>query len=353
MVRKRVISYLALIVILVFSLWYLRSSNITLAELNSPFQPSIESEVQDHGSLQLYFCPQNNCANQMAQAINQAKFTIHCALYEIDHPEIQEALRTKAAQIEVQIVTDNDYLYEFDESYVKTDRSGLMHNKFCIIDSQIVTTGSMNPTINDAEKNNNNFLIINSTILANNYEDEFNEMWTGTFKKGNPVSNPKISINNITIENYFCPDDHCAREVIRELKKAKESINFMVFSFTHDDIASTILLKKQDSITIRGVFETRQESEHSEYERLKYQGADVLLDGNKYTMHHKVFIIDEKTVITGSFNPSAGADSRNDENLLIIHDSIIASQFLGEFQKIYNEAVQKRDSKPIEDHNEE
>ena len=36
-------------------------------------------------------------------------------------------------------------------------------------------------------------------------------------------------------------------------------------------------------------------------------------------MHHKVFIIDEEIVITGSFNPSKNADTRNDENILIIN----------------------------------
>ena len=342
--KKKLIKYFTFLLVLALVLWYLRTSDLSLGDLTKEQTPNTESQVQDHGQIELYFCPQDACADQMVRAINLAQSTLHCAVYELDHPKIQEAIREKSAKIQVQIVTDNDYLKEFNESYVKTDRSGLMHNKFCIIDNQIITAGSMNPTINDAEKNNNNFFIINSTILAQNYEAEFNEMWTGTFKKGGAVANPEVYINNITLENYFCPDDHCANQVIKELKTAKESIHFMVFSFTHDDIANTLLLKKQDGLSIHGVFETRQESEYSEYVRLKYQDTDVLLDGNKYTMHHKVFIIDEITVVTGSFNPSAGGDTRNDENILIIHDKSIAQRFMQEFDKVYNEAALKNEA---------
>ena len=48
-------------------------------------------------------------------------------------------------------------------------------------------------------------------------------------------------------------------------------------------------------------------------------------------MHHKFFIIDNRTVITGSFNPSKNADNRNDENIVIIEDAEIAAEFLDEF----------------------
>jgi phosphatidylserine/phosphatidylglycerophosphate/cardiolipin synthase-like enzyme len=48
-------------------------------------------------------------------------------------------------------------------------------------------------------------------------------------------------------------------------------------------------------------------------------------------MHHKVFIIDNNTIITGSFNPSKAANEKNDENILIINNKDIAKRFLEEF----------------------
>jgi phosphatidylserine/phosphatidylglycerophosphate/cardiolipin synthase-like enzyme len=56
-------------------------------------------------------------------------------------------------------------------------------------------------------------------------------------------------------------------------------------------------------------------------------------------MHHKVFIIDGKTVITGSMNPTAGGNERNDENVLIIEDEGIAGLYLEEFEKVWGEAT--------------
>ncbi len=109
----------------------------------------------------------------------------------------------------------------------------------------------------------------------------------------------------------------------------------MAFSFTNNKIATAIILKHYKGIDIKGVFEARQVSKYSKFNLLQYQGIDVKKDNNKANMHHKVFIIDNKTVITGSFNPTAGADTRNDENILIIHDKAIANLFLQEFERVY------------------
>jgi len=148
------------------------------------------------------------------------------------------------------------------------------------------------------------------------------------------VLNPNVEVDGVLIENYFCPEDSCAYHVKEELKKATSSIDFMTFSFTHESIANQLLIQRDEGVLVRGVFEARQVSQYSKYELLKYQGLDVVKDGNKNNMHHKVFIIDGSTVITGSFNPSNNGDKRNDENILIIHDEVIAALYTEEFEKV-------------------
>lgn len=296
------------------------------------------SFLQDQGNIELYFCPRENCEQAFIQALSSAQESLHCALFEVELESLKKVLLDKQPQIDVQIVTDNDYIHQFNYSFVKADSWGLMHNKFCVIDGNTVTSGSMNPTFNDGYKNNNNLLIIKSALLAQNYEDEFQEMWNGQFKKGDHVQNPTIRINETIIQNYFCPDDLCAEHVKEELQKAQKSIYFMTFSFTHEGIAHILLLKQQEGLDIHGVMEARQVTEYSVYKVLEYQGMDVRKDGNKQNMHHKVFIIDEKVVVTGSFNPTAGGNERNDENVLIIEDEEIARRFVEEFWKVYGEA---------------
>lgn len=331
----------------------LRLSGLTSTATN------LDSYVSDSGELRLYFCPSEDCETALVESLDTAQQSIHCALFEIDLPSVQQKLLEKAqgqddgknwveedvrenekGKIDVRIITDNDYLEQFNYSFVKADSFGLMHNKFCVVDGKMVSTGSMNPTDNDAHKNNNNFLIINSLVLSNNYEDEFQELWEGEFKRGSKVSNPKIILQEIKLQNYFCPEDHCADKVKEELKKAKKSIYFMTFSFTHEEIANILLLKHSEGLEVRGVMEARQVTKDAQFSRLAYQGIKILKDKNPGMLHHKVFIIDNETVITGSFNPTQGGDKRNDENVLIISSPEIAKEFVEEFEKVYKLAAE-------------
>lgn len=336
LVNKTKLLFIVVLLIL-GSLYWLRGTDLSVFTGATTVTNSF---VQDQGEIQVYFCPQDDCEGALVSFLQSAQKSIDCALYEINLPGVQETLLQKSNEMPVRVVTDSDYLHKFNHSFVKTDKFGLMHNKFCIVDGEKISTGSMNPTVNDAHKNNNNLLLIHSPVLAQNYEEEFEEMWNGTFKKGKPVRIPKVTIGTIDVENYFCPEDHCADQVKEELEKAIISIYFMTFSFTHDGIAHEILLKKLDDLDIKGVMEVKQISEYSEFKVLEYQlGSErVKKDGNKYNLHHKVFIIDNACVITGSFNPTEGGDTRNDENLLIICDEKIAQKFKEEFDRVWEEA---------------
>ncbi|MGC1855109.1 MAG: phospholipase D-like domain-containing protein, partial [Candidatus Aquirickettsiella sp.] len=49
--------------------------------------------------------------------------------------------------------------------------------------------------------------------------------------------------------------------------------------------------------------------------------------------HNKIMIIDEKEVITGSFNFTKAAQNKNAENLVIIHDAQLANIYLKNWQR--------------------
>ena len=324
------------------------SFDFDISSITGSFSADNEAEtnniVQDDAEIQVYFCPHDDCENAVLTFLDSAEESIHCALYELDYESINEKMvELEEDGLEVQIIVDNSYLEDFNESFVKTDGWGQMHDKFCIIDGEKIFTGSMNPTTNGITKNNNNLLIINSQVLASNYEDEFQEMWTDeTFKKGDHVLNEEIQLaDGTTIKNYFCPDDNCAEHVKEELELAQESIHFMTFSFTHEGIANVILIKNQEGVEVNGVFESRQVSKYSKYEVLEYQGANVVKDGNSNNMHHKTFIVDGKVVITGSMNPSANGDESNDEHILIIYNEELAQKYLDEFDYVWAEAVEE------------
>ncbi|MBI2659190.1 hypothetical protein HYX05_03790 [Candidatus Woesearchaeota archaeon] len=285
---------------------------------------------------EIYFCPREDCSKVLENSIKSANFSAHCAFYDLDLKNIITALSRKSKDIDVRLVMDSsNYEGQIKGDGLKVDDdSQLMHNKFCIIDSSIVVTGSFNPTDNDNNYNNNNVVVIYSNALASNYEDEFGELWNHKFGEGSKVKYPLIYINNVKIENYFCPEDDCASHIIDLIKNAESSVYFMSFSFTNEEIADEVI--KKNGLDVRGIFDSSQSSgKYSQFKRLQEFGINVKKDTNKYKMHHKVFIIDNETVATGSFNPTLSGDDKNDENILIIHDKKAANEFLEEFGSLW------------------
>ena len=58
------------------------------------------------------------------------------------------------------------------------------------------------------------------------------------------------------------------------------------------------------------------------------------MEKSRFVLHHKVFVIDGSIVVTGSYNPTLSGNTRNDENMLIIHDRGIAQQYIQEFLRL-------------------
>ena len=280
---------------------------------------------------EIYFSSETNLTAIMILFIESAEKSLDCALYDMGR-DVNKALYEKSKNIPVRIVKDDET--KLIEGKFKTDKYGLMHNKFCIKDGNVVWTGSFNPT-NGGEKNDNNVLIFYSYSMAEVYEDEFNELWKEVFKGGDKIKYSDIYLNNELYQVRFCPEDSCADLVVEELSKAKKSIYFMTFSFTHPLIIDLLLAKNKEGVVVKGIVEAqRKNMQYEAYQELVDNGISVSLDKNKYLLHHKVFIVDESTVITGSFNPSKNGDENNDENLIVIHSPSIAQMFLEEFGRL-------------------
>jgi phosphatidylserine/phosphatidylglycerophosphate/cardiolipin synthase-like enzyme len=110
----------------------------------------------------------------------------------------------------------------------------------------------------------------------------------------------------------------------------------MVFSFTDFDIANKLVEKSKKELDVRGVLESKRVNmQYNQYRNLAPY-IEITKDTNQYTMHHKVFIIDNQTVITGSYNPTKAGNTKNDENILIIHNKNIAEKYLEEFENLFN-----------------
>ncbi len=281
---------------------------------------------------EVYFCPRENCKEVLVNYFNNSN-EINCAMYSLNVPELVNILKNKHARM----VMDNDNAVN-DLHPVVDGKFALMHNKFCILDNQTVITGSFNPTVGEGVNiNNNNVVIFHSKNIAKAYNDEFEELYSGTFSGGKKSKQDIFYLNDDKIEVYFCPEDWCANKELDVLNNAKQSIYFLVYSFTHNKIGDLIVNKKNQGLDIMGVMEKSQSGVYSQFQKFNQSGINVRWDSNKGLMHHKVFIVDRSIVMTGSFNPTLNGDINNDENLVIIHSKPIAERFIEEFNYVNNQ----------------
>ncbi len=119
----------------------------------------------------------------LVQKLATAQNSIDAALHEIDSDRISQALIAAHQRgVRVRIVTETDYMDEASIKALQAARvpivsdqghSGLMHNKFVVIDRRFIWTGSLNTTDNGAYKNNNNAIWIESAELAENFTSAF------------------------------------------------------------------------------------------------------------------------------------------------------------------------------------
>lgn len=223
------------------------------------------------------------------------------------------------------------------------NRPGLMHDKFMIVDRSEVWMGSMNYTDAGTYDDNNNMMRIRSTKMAENYTKEFEEMFVENKFGPDVVAEtpyPALDLDGTEVDTYFSPDDGVQNALVHLLNGAQESIYFLAYSFTSNQLGDIVREKAKAGLTVEGVMDAEQivSNQGTEYDPFKQAGLRVREDGNEGLMHHKVFIVDRKIVAFGSYNFSQSAETRNDENLIIVYNEEIAQQFLQEFDRVWKVA---------------
>jgi phosphatidylserine/phosphatidylglycerophosphate/cardiolipin synthase-like enzyme len=182
-------------------------------------------------------------------------------------------------------------------------------------------------------------LRLRSTELAKNFSIEFEEMFSAEmFGAHSPAETPnrQVDIDGSMVETLFAPEDGVEARLVELVNGADESIFLLAYSFTSDGLAEALIAAQSRGVGISGVLDAAQiANAGGEFERLLANGVDLRVDGEDGSMHHKVLIIDSEIVVTGSYNFSANAELRNDENLLVMHDLEVASKYMEEFWRLW------------------
>lgn len=136
------------------------------------------------------------------------------------------------------------------------------------------------------------------------------------------------------IDVCFSATEDCLSKLIYWIDRANKSIHVLIYSFTEDKLSEALIKARDRGVSVEIVFEEDQVSQYSEYYKLRDSNVKVYLDGNRYSMHHKVMIIDSLIVVTGSYNWSYSAENRNDENFVIIKSESMGALFEKEFERV-------------------
>ena len=146
---------------------------------------AVEEKVSN---VEVYFCPADSCADKLVKKIDSAKSSLYIAIYSFTLDEISDAvIRAKKRGVEVKVIYDSDQSKNdasdderlSDEGIMVAYRngSGYMHNKFTIIDLNIVATGSFNYSNNADTKNEENLVFFQSGVIAEKFKQNFDIIW--------------------------------------------------------------------------------------------------------------------------------------------------------------------------------
>jgi phosphatidylserine/phosphatidylglycerophosphate/cardiolipin synthase-like enzyme len=298
--------------------------------------------------------------------------TMYICIYEVNNTTITAAVDNAVNRgVKIYVIFDKDVstsVFKSNFEYKKlASGTQIMHNKFVVVKSSKVWTGSYNFTISATYKQDNFALEIFSSQLAEIYEKAFLYMW----EHSNNISistriaefnNKQVSLDDETkITVYFNPysrEPELKNVLINnwfyEEKPKIKKLCFAVAWFTEKSLSDYLIQMKKQDVSISGIVDD-QTYGVSVFTQLRNEVIDIWFDGRQTCsgdglMHHKFCVLDPFTknakVICGSANWSNSAltygSNKNYETLLVIESQQIAEVFYKEFLRLYNKAVSQQ-----------
>uniref|UniRef100_H2Y076 Mitochondrial cardiolipin hydrolase n=1 Tax=Ciona intestinalis TaxID=7719 RepID=H2Y076_CIOIN len=125
-------------------------------------------------------------------------------------------------------------------------------------------------------------------------------------------------------------------KLMRYILNAQKSLKLCMFSITCDELAQAVTTKYRQGVVVKVVTDTEYMNLNgSKMHGFLKQGIEIRHDRSSYLMHHKFVVIDEKIVVTGSFNWTHAAVVGNTENVLVTNNPEIVRPYLNEFTNLW------------------
>lgn len=143
-----------------------------------------------------------------------------------------------------------------------------------------------------------------------------------------------VSVPVTQIRAYFTPGHTVETAITDEIDAAQNTIRVQAYSFTNPLIVQALADARLRGVDVIVVLDKSNRTQRSSVAELAQRaGIPTLIDDRHAIAHNKIMIIDDRIVITGSYNFSRAAEKSNAENLVIIESAPIARKYQQNWQK--------------------
>ena len=150
-----------------------------------------------------------------------------------------------------------------------------------------------------------------------------------------PIKSTIVAPANL--ELCFSPQQNCEGIIVKTIQQAQESIYIQAYSFTSRPIIQALQQAQDRQVNVQIILDGKTKAP----DYLLNSSLPIYMERMPGLAHNKVMIIDQKTVLTGSYNFTHAARHRNAENLIKIEDPAIARQYLENWQMHFKRAQEK------------
>ncbi len=317
--------------------------------------------------------------DRLIDLIDNAQQEIRVWAYGLDEPRMIAALVSAAARgVRVSVIGSPDQDYAelekaFERGRIRLDlairtRSGLQHLKLVVVDEKTAFSGTGNFT-------RSGFLFNHNAFLEFQIRDAYRRQWRGFLRhleRETETRDAFLEESGATAATgpqfTLAPGVHAIvspahgrliqSRLTRAVLHAQRRIRFLIFSFTDPVLAAALLRQARRGIFLQGIADDPRNAGMVDpvsmagrlNRKLGFSTAELYLEGNRRVfaeggvfhgghLHHKTLLIDDRRVLTGSYNWSLSARDRNLEVLFDIEDAEIAAEFQREFERIRRRAV--------------
>ncbi len=335
----------------------------------------------------------------LVEKIKAARGEIKACVYGFSNKDVFRAvIDAHLRGVKVRIAGDARHFLYQESGYAEIQKAHIpmqvgnqwhiMHNKFFVIDDRFTFVGTGNITSTGFGRNDNNWVYIDSPLVAADFGAEFEQMFGGRFgaAKERIDNGNTYTVGDTVVEVVFSPQEDAMGRILEELDRAATDIHFTIFAFTKDQVGSRFVRKHREfqqynddngfgDLPVVDLADERQQPRkvvgvldrsqvhgnflYHEVYRLAGAGVPMRMDANENArltgdyqagggrLHSKTMIIDRFSdnpecdtnpradgcprVITGSFNWSSAATISNDEVMLILYGRRVTEEYYAQF----------------------